>query len=345
MAPIARGSTMDFRELMEREYKEMLANYMENPSEQALYQGQKFSRKSIEHHLSPEEIIMLHKSLLAELEPDLPDKVIHSFDILLEVMMGYGLAYRELQSLRHKQLEIRTEIEIAANVQQTLLGTHIPSVKGLDIGALSVPAKHMNGDYFHFVEDENQNINVAIADVIGKGIPAALCMSMIKYAMDSLPESRNTPSTVLENLNRVVEQNVDLSMFITMFYGMYSLTNHTFQYASAGHEPGFFYCAKTNSFSELEAKGLLLGIEKKTKYLQFEKKVNPGDMIVLMSDGVTECRTENGFLERDSLIGFIQKYIHLPSQEIVNNIFRELEKLQNFQLRDDFTLIIIKRDV
>jgi sigma-B regulation protein RsbU (phosphoserine phosphatase) len=60
---------------------------------------------------------------------------------------------------------------------------------------------------------------------------------------------------------------------------------------------------------------------------------------------VTECRTEEGFIEKETLIGYINKYIHLNAQEIVNNIFRELEKLQHFQLRDDFTLIILKRDV
>jgi phosphoserine phosphatase RsbU/P len=336
---------MDFRELMESTYKEMMADYLEHQSEQALYQGQNFSRKSIEHDISPEEMIILHKNVVEELKPDTQEKMIQSFDLLLEVMMGYGLAYRELQSLRHKQHELRTEMEIAANVQQTLLGTHIPEVIGLDIGAISVPAKHMNGDYFHFVEDENQNINVAIADVIGKGIPAALCMSMIKFAMDSLPENRNTPRTVLENLNRVVEQNVDLSMFITMFYGMYSLSDHTFRYASAGHEPGIFYCQKTKQFSELEAKGLVLGIDKRTKYQEFERVINPGDMIILMSDGVTECRTEIGFLEKETLIAYIQQIIHLPSQEIVNRIYKELEKLQHFQLRDDFTLIVMKRNV
>jgi phosphoserine phosphatase RsbU/P len=344
MAPLG-GETVEFREMMERVYKEMLSNYLECPSEQALYQGQKFSRQSIEHHISPEEIIILHKHVVEEMELDTPQKVTQSFDLLLEVMMGYGLAYRELQSLRHKQHELRTEIEIATNVQQTLLGTHIPFVEGLDIGALSVPAKHMNGDYYHFVQDENQNINVAIADVIGKGIPAALCMSMIKYAMDSLPESRHTPSMVLENLNRVVEQNVDPSMFITMFYGIYSMEHHIFKYASAGHEPGLFYCADSEQYSEIEAKGLLLGVDKKTKYLQYEKKINPGDMIILMSDGVTECRTENGFLEKDTLIDYIKRCTHMSSQEMVQYIYKELDKLQHFQLRDDFTLIIIKRVV
>lgn len=68
-------------------------------------------------------------------------------------------------------------------------------------------------------------------------------------------------------------------------------------------------------------------------------------MIILMSDGVTECRTEEGFIEKESLLELIKKYIHLSAQEIVNSVYKELEKLQHFQLRDDFTLIILKRNV
>jgi len=336
---------MDFREMMDSKYRDLLVSYIKDESEQALYQGQKFSRKSIEHKISPEDIISLHKNLMVDLYPNIPEYIVKSFDILLEVMIGYGLAYREHQSLRHVQQELRSEMEIAANVQQTLLSTEIPNVEQLDIGAISVPAKMMNGDYFHFVQDEAQTVSIAIADVIGKGIPAALCMSMIKYAMDSLPENRKFPSNVLENLNRVVEQNVDPSMFITMFYGVYDIQSHTFHYSSAGHEPGLFYNAASGEFSEIVAKGLLLGVDKKTKYEQVEKHINTGDMIILMSDGVTECRTEEGFIEKEKLIGYIKKHMHLNAQEIVQNVYKELEKVQDFQLRDDFTLIIFKREV
>ena len=262
---------MDFRDMMESQYRELLGNYGKEQSEQTLYSVQKLSRRIIENKVSPEEIISLHKSLLVEMHPDMPDYVMHSFDVLLEVMIAFGLAYREHQILRHKQEEIRSEMEIAANVQQTLLGTKIPEIPGLDIGAISIPAKHMNGDYFHFVLDENNCVSVAIADVIGKGIPAALCMSMIKYAMDSLPEHRLGPSYILENLNNVVEQNVDPSMFITMFYGMYNPETHILSYSSAGHEPGFYYHSDSEEFTELVAKGLLLGVEKRTKYEEYKK--------------------------------------------------------------------------
>ncbi|KUP05034.1 phosphoserine phosphatase [Bacillus coahuilensis p1.1.43] len=336
---------MDFKKVMDEKYKEILEGYMLDPSEIALYSSQKFSRKAIEHKISPEDVVSLHRSLLSELHPDLPESVHRSFDILLEVMIGYGFAYREHQTLRSIQQELNNEIDIAVNMQNTLLQTHIPNLKPLDVGAISVAAKKMSGDYYHFVQNKDHSMSVAIADIIGKGIPAALCMSMIKYAMDSLPDDYHAPNSVLENLNRVVEQNVDASMFITMFYGMYQVHNHTFYYSTAGHEPGFFYRQSDQSFHTIEGKGLLLGVDKQTKYQQYEHTLQVGDMIILMSDGVTECRTEEGFIERDTLLEMIQQHLHLPSQELVQTIYKELERAQDFQLRDDFTLIVIKRKI
>ncbi|APH06564.1 PP2C family protein-serine/threonine phosphatase [Bacillus weihaiensis] len=335
---------MEYRDFLETKYRELLRNYLNEQTETALYQGQKFSRKTIEHQIPPEEIISTHRKVLQELFPDIQNEVLSSLDFLLEVMMGYGLAYQEHQSLRDQQLEIRSEIQIAANVQKTLLETTVPSSQSLDIGAISVPAKQMNGDYHHFVHDE-QGISIAVADVIGKGIPAALCMSMIKYAMDSFPESRKNPNQILENLNRVVEQNVDPSMFITMFYGMYNILDHTFTYASAGHEPGFYYRSSTDTFEDLLAKGLVLGVDHNVQYQQYTKTVESGDMVVLLSDGVTESRTEDGFVERSAITDLIRTYKHLTSQEIVEKIYRHFERMQDFQLRDDFTLIIIRRMV
>ncbi|MGM0862153.1 phosphoserine phosphatase [Bacillus atrophaeus] len=335
---------MDFKEVIEQRYHQLLSRYIAELTETSLYQAQKFSRKTIEHQVPPEEIISIHRKVLKELYPDLPGDVFHSLDFLIEVMIGYGLAYQEHQTLRGIQQEIKSEIEIAANVQQTLLETKIPQEEALDIGAISVPAKQMSGDYYHFVRDK-ESINIAIADVIGKGIPAALCMSMIKYAMDSLPETGIHPSQVLKNLNRVVEQNVDPSMFITMFYANYNMKSHKFTYASAGHEPGFYYCKKENKFYDLTAKGLVLGISQDFDYEEYEQHLDEGDMIVLFSDGVTECRSEDGFLERLDIQKLIEEHMYCPAQEMVQNIYESLLKLQDFQLHDDFTLIVLTRKV
>ncbi|RWR04310.1 PP2C family protein-serine/threonine phosphatase [Siminovitchia fortis] len=333
---------MDFWDTVKPKYRDIIKKYLIDKDEKILYQGQKLSRKLIEHRIAPEEIVSLHKAIMMEGDHS-AEQLLDSFDVLLEVMIAYGLAYREHQILRTKQMALKNEIEVAASMQQTLLRTSIPQIQGAEIGAISVPARQMNGDYFHFVIDDAQNVGIAIADVIGKGIPAALSMSMIKYAMDSLPEDQLRPGTILKSLNRVVERNVDPSMFITMCFGVYDQREHTFCYSSAGHEPGFFYHAESKEFKELEGRGLLLGIDKNTEYREYLKDLAPGDMVILLSDGVTECRTDEGFIEREDLTGLIRKYIDLPAQEIVVSVYKELERLQEFELRDDFTLIILKR--
>ncbi|WP_100406111.1 PP2C family protein-serine/threonine phosphatase [Bacillus solitudinis] len=329
----------------EEAYKYILKTFINSKSEEGLYEAEQFSRMMLENLVSPEEYVNIHRSVLEELYPALPEGVQDSFELLLEVMIGYGLAYREHQSLRDRQRELESEIDVAANMQQTLLPTEIPTVDGLDIGVISIPANKMSGDYYHFVKDDNNCIGIAIADIIGKGVPAALCMSMIKYAMDSLPEQRLQPGALLENLNRVVEQNVDDSMFITMMYGSYDPRAHEFNYSGAGHEPGFYYSAQEEQFEDLLTKGLVLGISRKTKFREYHRKVKPGDFIVLLSDGVTEGRVDDQFIEREEITQLIREYMHLPAQEVVKSVYDELAKLQDFSLKDDFTLMILRREV
>lgn len=336
---------MEKHEQLSSRYKDILTNYLNEKNERALYKAQQFSHLMLEQQISPEEVLSLHIEAIHSLHRDLPDEFYDTFDFLLEVMMGYGLAYREHQSLRNKQQQLESDIDVAANMQQTFLRGKVPESEHLEIGALSQAAKKMSGDYFHFVQDEKDCVSIAIADIIGKGIPAAMSMSMIKYAMDSVPEQRMQPGAILENLNRVVEQNVDPSMFITMLYGIYDPRVHCFYFSSAGHEPGFFYTAKKDSFEELAAKGLVLGAARTTQYQEYEQNVEIGDMIVLLSDGVTECRTERGFIKREEITDLIRESLHLSAQEIVDRVYYELERLQDFQLRDDFTLIILRRKV
>src|SRR5699024_11268102 len=103
------------------------------------------------------------------------------------------------------------------------------------------------------------------------------------------------PIARLEMLNRVVEENVDPNMFITMFYRQYLPKENMWRYASAGHEPGFHYMASLDDFKEIKSEGLVLGVLPDTAYKQYELEIAVGDMIILLTDGVTECRQGNRF--------------------------------------------------
>ena len=335
----------DFVQYNIHHYKNLLKQYLETEDERALYKAEQMSKSFIKNNVLPEEIVHLHILALKELYPNLSRNIFNSMNFLLETMVFYGLAYQEIHALREEQYALKSEISIAASMQDTFLSTKKPKMEGLDIGIISIPKSQMNGDYYYFVKGCDGRLGIAIADVIGKGVPAALCMSMIKYSMDSLSEEIMSPRAILENLNRVVERNVDSNMFITMIYAQYIPTKSVLQFASAGHEPGFHYHAKTDTFSELETEGIVLGVLPDTKYPQYELKLQENDMIVLLTDGVTECRHEDNFITTDEVLDVIRKYSHLPAQAHVEEVYNHFSNLPDFQLNDDFTLLILKKEV
>lgn len=329
---------------VKKQYKKLVDQYINSQSEMDLYAGQEVSRKFIESEIPPEEVIGIHKSTLMELLPDASEKVWHSFDFLIEMMIHYGLALQENQSLIRKQEEMEMEMTIAAKVQDMLLKTKVPNFDGLDIGYLTVPAMKMSGDYIYFLSDNEKYASVAVADVIGKGIPAALCMSMIKFAMDSMQNEDSSPQVVLDVVNRIVEESVNDSMFISMFYGKYEANGSVFSYASAGHEPALLYKASTGKFIELDAEGLLLGVHKNVDYKEHSVVLEEGDFIAMMTDGVTETRTEDGFIDEETIKTFLESVKDESAQSIADAVYRNFGEMQNFHLTDDFTIAIFKKD-
>lgn len=326
-----------------KKYRELLKSYIETQDEQSLYRAEQISKTFLKKSVPPEEIVNMHNQALLELYPNLFKDFHYSMNFLLETMIFYGLAHQEVQTLRAEQSQLQSEISVAANMQDTFLATSKPNIEGLDIGVISIAAEQLNGDYYHFNKRSDGSLNVALADVIGKGIPAALCMSMIKYAMDILLEDSISPSGMLAALNRVVEKNVTSDMFITMFYGHYFPKEKKLTFSSAGHEPGYHFCAKDNKFKEIDTKGLVLGVLPNTKYKQYELTIEKDDMVVLLTDGVTECRSGDDFVEIEEVLNVIKDYGELSAQEIVDEVYKHFERLQNFQLRDDFSLIIFKK--
>lgn len=326
-------------------YRDLLKHYIESQDEKSLYRAEQISKIFLKNDVPPEEIVNLHNQALATLYPELFTEFQSSMKFLLEIMIFYGLAHQEFRKLREDQLKLKSELAVAADMQETFLATQKPVIDGIDIGAISVAAGQMNGDYYHFYKGNDGSLGISIADVIGKGVPAALCMSMIKFAMEMYIEDLVEPAHILKALNRVVEKNVDNHMFITMFYGQYLPSKNLLRFSSAGHEPGFHFQAKNNKFHELSAKGIVLGVMPDALYEQYEISLETDDMIILLTDGVTECRQGEDFIEREEVLQVIEQYSHLKAQDQVEEVFKHFERLQDFQLKDDFTLIILRKTV
>lgn len=324
------------------QYQEILQAYLQEGGENQLYLGQQLSKWLLAGNVPPEEVIELHLGALSK-KTEISEEIRASFEMLTEIMIEYGNAIRENRSLRSRQKQMESEFEIAVAMQQTMLPDEVPAFPDLDIGVVHVPANQVSGDYYNFVQREDHAFSVAIADIVGKGMPAALCMSMIKFAMDSFDESSVKPGRMLHHLNRVVERNIDPSMFVTMLFGRYDTMRHRFRYAVAGHEPGFLFCAREEKFTDLEGKGLVLGMLPETCFSEKEVALESGDMLILMTDGVVERKIGTRYFQREDLLPYLHAEIGLSAQEMADRIYRRLLLLSNFELQDDYTMIIIHR--
>lgn len=330
-------------EQKKQQYLQLLLDYVQTNDDAILSSCQTFSTEAIEDNVSPEEIVQLHVNIMEQEQELTKEQIIRSFDVLLEVMIGYGFTYRDYKKLLNKIKIHDKEMEVASSLQQTMLKPQIPQFDSIQIGAISVPAQKVSGDYFNLIDHNDGTMSFAVADVIGKGIPAALAMSMIKFGMDSYGHSQ-LPSDGLKRLNRVVEKNVNQNMFVTMFYGLYEEINNMLYYSSAGHEPGYIYRSQTGEFKEMSERGIVLGVNKHTRYKQSEIKIELQDMIIVFTDGVTELRNQqNEFIKTTDLLSMIDEYKQLHPQDIVQILYEELVKLQNPNKRDDLTILIVKR--
>ncbi|MEJ7480049.1 PP2C family protein-serine/threonine phosphatase [Staphylococcus pasteuri] len=330
-------------EEFKKDYKKLIDESLStNNKTQLIKKCEEFTNEVIKKDILPEDIVEIHKNYISSL--DIAEhEALNTLDVLQEVVKGFGYSYRDYQKLVNKLQYHDKEIDLASRLQQTMLKTDIPQFDSIQIGVISVAAQKVSGDYFNLIDHNDGTMSFAVADVIGKGIPSALAMSMIKFGMDSYGHSQ-LPSEGLKRLNRVVEKNVNQNMFVTMFYGLYEEMNHLLYCSSAGHEPGYVYRAETEEFQEIEVRGRVLGISQQTRYSQQEIPIYIDDLVIILTDGVTEARNKEGeFIKKETLLNLIKKYKHMHPQDIVQIIYEAILKVQNPHKKDDMTILIIKR--
>jgi len=326
-------------------YKKIMLHYLRNPGEHQLYAGQQLSKSLIEKDIPPEDILALHINIMKENGYILPREWERSFQFLMEIMVSFGMAYQERQSLRLKKKQLESEINVAISMQKKLYPhTFEHGFHDLEVGFISTPAREMSGDFYYYTKHGKNKLGILVADIVGKGIPAALCMSMIKYAMDTLENDVKPANMILDYLNRLVLKNADPSLFVTMFYTIYDPLTSILTYSSAGHEPALYYQAKSKKFQDLNTKGLILGVDANVKYEEKAIQLESGDFIVLYTDGVTE-RKDSDEPDDNSILreAISSADLSLPAQEIVNHMYQHAIDEKDYQLDDDHTIVMIRK--
>lgn len=190
-----------------------------------------------------------------------------------------------------KRTELRREqeeFEEARAVGEALLPRTIPEVPGLEIATTSQPMRTLGGDYFDVIELGDGKLGICIADVIGKGMPAALLMSNVQATVRTLAAESMAPSELVARLNQSVQRNTTPGKFVTFFYCVVDPNAHQVTYTDAGHCAPILVRA-SGEIARLDAGGAVLGVFPKWAYEQATVSLEPGDRLVLFTDGVTEA--------------------------------------------------------
>jgi sigma-B regulation protein RsbU (phosphoserine phosphatase) len=249
--------------------------------------------------------------------------------------------YEEEQALRRMQEEVR----LASEIQLGLLPKASPKISCYDIAGVSIPAQVVGGDYFDFIPIHQSRLAISLGDVSGKGLPAALLMANLQATIRAQTLLRLSPRECLQRSNALMFQSTDSHKFATLFYGVLDAEKHELCYSNAGHEWPFLYGADGEP-ARLEVGGIVLSCLEDFPYEEATVSLNPGDLLVIFSDGVTEAVNESReeFGER-GLAAVIKDNLLASSHGLVDKIVAAVKQYAGNQPQmDDITLVVIRRE-
>jgi sigma-B regulation protein RsbU (phosphoserine phosphatase) len=233
------------------------------------------------------------------------------------------------------------ELDKAREIQEGLLPKKIPQVRGLEVAGTWLPARVVGGDYFDVLKFSESKIGVCIGDVVGKGISAALLMANLQASFRAFASEAISPATVVGKLNEVISNNLAADKFVTFCYCVIDTMDNSLTYASGGHCPPILF-HKSGEAVLLREGGTPLGIFPDRKYEDAGIPLEPGDRLVLYTDGLTEAMgsDEQEFGEV-KLIELGGRDVALSASEMLAAIKKEVVSFCNGSFQDDFTLVVV----
>jgi len=248
------------------------------------------------------------------------------------------------EALERKRLE--DEMMLAAEIQRRLLPKHIPNLPGYDIFAYHHPSRSVGGDYFDFFV-RDPLVYFTLADVSGKGVPAALLMANLQATFHVLVHKPYSMPELVAKINQHLVAHTDEDKYATLVYGCIDTTNHLLTYVNAGHVPPYIYHWNPSlpTIEELGDGGIPVGMLPDMVYKQGETHFEPGDLLLVCSDGITEAvDKQDSFFGLKRLYQFLESHAHLSAHEFGQNLLQEIQHFCGGQIgQDDLTLIVIKR--
>jgi phosphoserine phosphatase RsbU/P len=233
------------------------------------------------------------------------------------------------------------ELKQARDIQRGLLPKEIPQLPQFSITGAWEPAREVGGDYYDVIRLTDEKLAICIADVAGKGVSAALLMANVQAAVRAFASETVPPSRVCAQINSVLYTNTAPEKFVTLFYGVLDGNTRTLRYTNAGH-PRPLLLRHTGLTTRLENGGALLGVFPDWNYEDSAVRLEPGDLLLLFTDGITEATTLAGEeFGEDRLIAAAQDESGVSLEELQSHVLQEVKQFSSSHLSDDATLLMI----
>ena len=241
------------------------------------------------------------------------------------------------------------DLEIARDIQRILLPAHAPDVRGFEIAGINVPARQVSGDYYDYVQIDDQHFGIVIADVSGKGVPASLIMAMCRSVLRSQAPNNPSAADVLRKVNRQLFPDMKEDMFISMAYTILDHAAGEVSFCRAGHDAPLLYSAATGKVAKVNPPGMALGIDGGGAFDRVTRNhaipMQTGDCLILYTDGVTEALDEKGAeygMERT--IASVQASAPDGAAAALKRLTDDVRAFVGSQPQnDDITLIVIRK--
>ncbi len=234
------------------------------------------------------------------------------------------------------------QVTVAGQIQRRMMPESPPRVKGLAFGCVYDPSLSVGGDFYDFIEAPNAGVGVCIADVVGKGIPAALMMASVRSALRAHATLTPEIESIMVEVNRHMCRDTLVSEFATMFYGVFSRDGRSFSYSNAGHpHPLWLHGTQIRM---LEAGGMVVGVDPSATFDCETIDVELGDAIVMVTDGVTEAMDFEGRLYgQDRLLKSVKKHRDLGAHPMAQQLLWDVRRFVGLaDQSDDITIVVTK---
>ena len=214
--------------------------------------------------------------------------------VTIDRTLRHMAEWKDALSSRDKLVALQNELDVASKIQQSILPTESPQTKTYQVSANMEPARNVGGDFFDILRLENGCIGLAVADVSDKGVPAALFMMSSRTLLKGAAIGKIAPGEVLQEVNNLLTEDNESAMFVTVLYAVYDSSSGRITYASGGHNAPLIVRADGSSKLLPLTGGIALGLAPDLEYGQTTVTLEPGDIVILYTDGVTEAMNAAG---------------------------------------------------